>query len=218
MTRPSREEASSSAVPQIADAVGGLMEAWGFKRNMGRMWTILYLEDRPLSAPELGERLQLSTGAVSMLLTELGQWGAARKTWVVGERREHYEAETSIWKMVSRVFRERELRWIQTALEQFEAAKAKLDAAADEAESAAGARAPTGVGAGAGATDADAEAQAARARARTQLIADRVTNLTELARVGAHLLEAMLQGEAIDHMPIKKLGELARLTKPDSTR
>jgi hypothetical protein len=114
------------------------------------------------------------------------------------------------------VFRERELRWIQTALEQFEAAKAKLDAAADEAESAAGAAAPTA--AGAGATDADAEAQAARARARTQLIADRVTNLTELARVGAHLLEAMLQGEAIDHMPIKKLGELARLTKPDSTR
>lgn len=212
---PPREDASAQSLAQavltIADAVGGLMEAWGFKRNMGRMWTILYLEDRPLSAPELGERLQLSTGAVSMLLTELGQWGAARKTWVVGERREHYEAETSIWKMVSRVFRERELRWIQTALEQFEAAQAQLGAAPEEAapDAAAPEEAPP-----LAAQDREAAAAAERSRARAQLIADRVNGLTELARVGAHLLEAMLQGEAVDHMPIKKLGELARLTKP----
>ena len=218
MAPPSREEASSSAVLQIADAVGGLMESWGFKRNMGRMWTILYLEDRPLSAPELGERLQLSTGAVSMLLTELGQWGAARKTWVVGERREHFEAETSIWKMVSRVFRERELRWIQTALEQFEAAKAKLDEAPEAAPAAATATtAATAATASELGEEEAAAAAAARVQARNRLIADRVTGLTELARVGAHLLEAMLQGEAVDHMPIKKLGELARLTKPDPT-
>ena len=97
-------------VLRVADAVGALIEGWGFKRNMGRMWAVLYLEDDPLSAAELGERLGLSTGAVSMLLTELQQWGAVKKAWVVGERREHYEAETNIWKMVSRVFRERELQ------------------------------------------------------------------------------------------------------------
>lgn len=206
-----RDDASSAAILQIADAVGGLMEAWGFKRNMGRMWTILYLEDRPLSAPEIGERLALSSGAVSMLMAELSQWGATRKTWVVGERREHYEAETSIWKMVSRVFRERELRWIQTALEQFESAKSKID----EATPASATVASATPGSAAEPTEADAEA---RAQARAQLISDRVTGLTELARVGAHLLEAMLQGEAVDHMPIKKLGELARLTKPDAPR
>jgi HTH-type transcriptional regulator, glycine betaine synthesis regulator len=207
----SRDDASSAAIQQIADAVGGLMESWGFKRNMGRMWTILYLEDRPLSAPEIGERLALSAGAVSMLMAELSQWGATRKTWVVGERREHYEAETSIWKMVSRVFRERELRWIQTALEQFEAAKAQLDSAAPPSPPAdKSADAATGESADAG----TAAAPDPEARARARLIADRVTGLTELARVGAHLLEAMLQGEAVDHMPIKKLGELARLTKP----
>jgi HTH-type transcriptional regulator, glycine betaine synthesis regulator len=181
---------SDPAILQIADAIGGLMEAWGFKRNLGRLWSILYLENRPLSAPEIGERLALSSGAVSMLLTELGQWGAARKTWIVGERREHYEAETSIWKMVSRVFRERELRWIQNALEQFVAAQANLDAPGDHPEG-------------------------SPARARAQLIADRVAGLTELARVGAHLLESMLQGEAVDHLPIKNLGDLARLAKTE---
>lgn len=173
------------AVNRVADAVGALMEAWGFKRNMGRMWAVLYLEDHPLSAADLGERLQLSTGAVSMLLAELVQWGAVKKTWIVGERREHFEAETSIWKMVSRVFRERELRWVRTALEAFESAQGALPAAAAD---------PAGA-------------------ARHQLVVERIAGLTELARVGAHLLEAMLQGEAIDSLPLKTVGELARAAR-----
>ena len=42
-----------------------------------------------------------------MLLAELGQWGVIKKAWVPGERRDFYEAETSIWKMMSRMLRER---------------------------------------------------------------------------------------------------------------
>jgi DNA-binding transcriptional regulator GbsR (MarR family) len=168
------------AVLKVADAVGALMEAWGFRRNMGRMWAVLYLEDHPLSAADLGERLGLSTGAVSMLVNELEQWGIIKKTWVVGERREHFAAETSIWKMISRVFRERELRWIRTAHDAFAAAAAELEAGDDE---------------------------------RHQLIARRVAKLTQLAKVGAHLLETMLEGEAVDSLPIKTVGELAQAVR-----
>jgi DNA-binding transcriptional regulator GbsR (MarR family) len=168
---------SDPAVLKVADAVGALMEAWGFRRNMGRMWAVLYLEDHPLTAADLGERLGLSTGAVSMLVNELIQWEIIKKTWVVGERREHFEAETSIWKMVSRVFRERELRWIRTARDAFAAAGAELPAETDE---------------------------------RHRLIASRVAGLTQLAEVGASLLETMLEGAAIDSLPIKTVGELAR--------
>ena len=166
------------AVLRVADAVGALLEGWGFKRNMGRMWTVLYLESRPLHAADLGERLGLSTGAVSMLLTEMQEWGAVKKAWVVGERREHYEAETSIWKMVSRVFRVRELVWIRTAQEQFDAAAAAF--------------APDG-------------------GPRDGLIAERIGGLAQLARVGGTLLEAVLQGESVDALPIKTVGELARM-------
>ena len=91
-----KTERVDPAVLRVADAVGALMEEWGFKRNMGRMWAVLYLEDHPLSAAELGDRLGLSTGAVSMLLAELVQWGIVKKAWVVGERKEFFEAETSI--------------------------------------------------------------------------------------------------------------------------
>jgi DNA-binding transcriptional regulator GbsR (MarR family) len=175
------KERVDPAVLKIADAVGALIEGWGFKRNMGRMWAVLYLEDHPLTAADLGERLGLSTGAVSMLLTELLQWGIVKKAWVVGERREHYEAETSIWKMVSRVFRERELNWIKTALDAFEAAGKELGGTAS-----------------------------AKSDARRKLIADRIASLTQLARVGAHLLETMLDGEAVDALPLKTIGDLAK--------
>ena len=173
---------SDPAVLKVADAVGALMEAWGFRRNMGRMWTVLYLEDHPLTAADLGERLGLSTGAVSMLLNELMQWQIIKKTWVVGERREHFEAETSIWKMVSRVFRERELRWIRTAHEAFAEAGSQLPAGPED-------------------------------DARHRLIADRIAGLTQLAAVGEHLLTTMLEGEAIDSLPIKTVGELAHAAR-----
>jgi HTH-type transcriptional regulator, glycine betaine synthesis regulator len=171
------------AVLKVADAVGALIEAWGFKRNMGRMWAVLYLEDHPLSAAELQDRLGLSTGAVSMLLTEMQEWGAVKKAWVVGERREHYEAETSIWKLVSRVFRERELQWIRTALEAFEGAGKELGPGKDE---------------------------------RRALIAQRIAGLTQLAQVGAHLLESVLEGEAVDALPLKTVGELARAVREEN--
>ncbi len=172
------------AVLKVADAVGALIESWGFKRNMGRMWTVLYLEDHPLNATDLQERLGLSTGAVSMLLTELQEWGAIKKAWVVGERKEHYEAETNIWKMVSRVFRERELQWIKTASDAFENAERELQRGSDE---------------------------------RRKLIAERVVGLVQLAQVGSHLIESMLQGEAVDSLPIKTIGELAKAASKDRT-
>lgn len=112
MSRVASDPAEAAAL-QVADAVGALMEFWGFKRAMGRMWTILYLSEEPLSAQTLGERLSMSAGAVSMTLQELQKWGAVRKTWRPGERRDYYEPETSIWKMVSRVFRQRELLQIR---------------------------------------------------------------------------------------------------------
>ena len=34
----------------VADTIGQLVEFWGFKRIMGRLWTVLYLEPEPISA------------------------------------------------------------------------------------------------------------------------------------------------------------------------
>jgi HTH-type transcriptional regulator, glycine betaine synthesis regulator len=176
------EHPEHDVILRVADAIGSLMEFWGFKRNMGRMWTLLYLEPTPLSAAQLGERLSLSSGAVSMLLSELTHWGAVKKAWVPGERRDYYEPETSIWKMVSRVFRERELRKIASTIEVFEHALQRLRLRLDRA------------------TDEDQ-------RSRLQLVIDRIDGLLSLARTGERLLKAILSGQSIDASPLRTFGD-----------
>lgn len=91
-----------------ADAIGDVIEHWGFRKPLGRVWTVLYLAAEPLPAAELSERLAMSAGAVSMAVNELLRWGVLRRVWRPGERKEFYEAETDFWKMISKVVSERE--------------------------------------------------------------------------------------------------------------
>src|ERR1700723_2087508 len=111
----------------VSDVVGRLIEFWGFKRNMGRVWTVLYLSPDPLSAEDLRQALQLSSGAVSMTLSELARWGVVRKVWIQGERKDFYTAEVQLWRMISRVFNEREKSEVIAAIDSFEEALRQLD-------------------------------------------------------------------------------------------
>lgn len=160
----------------LSDAVGRLMEFWGFKRHMGRIWTLLYLSDEPLSAHELQEKLQLSAGSVSMATVELLRWGVIKKVWIHGQRRDYFTAESNFWKMISRVFRERELVEVLEAIAAMERALASLD---DKLKS----RDPRVV-----------------ARAETQRA--RIARLLDLARLGKRLLEGLLQTARIDAAPL----------------
>ncbi len=111
---------------RAADSVGALVELWGFKRQMGRVWTILYLSERPLSAAEACERLSISTGLLSMTLAELRAWGAVRTVPEPGRRRERYEAETQVWRVVLRVLASRERQALADALAAFEASAVEV--------------------------------------------------------------------------------------------
>jgi HTH-type transcriptional regulator, glycine betaine synthesis regulator len=118
------EEREAEAL--AADAIGDVIEHWGFRKVLGRVWTVLYLADDVLGSAEMGERLQMSAGAVSMALTELQRWGVVRRVWKPGERREFYEAETDFWKMISRVVQDRERSLIVSVRERLETARGLL--------------------------------------------------------------------------------------------
>jgi DNA-binding transcriptional regulator GbsR (MarR family) len=153
----------------VSDAIARLMVLWGFKRNMGRVWTLLYLSDEPLAAHVLRERLQLSAGAISMTLNELARWGVVRKVWRQGDRHDYYEAESSLWKMISRVLRERERAEIVWAIEAFEDALATLKRREDPG-----------------------------AAARMSIQHERIEQLLELARLGRSMLDALIDNARMD--------------------
>jgi DNA-binding transcriptional regulator GbsR (MarR family) len=156
----------------VSDTIGRLMELWGFKRNMGRVWTVLYLAGQPLTAKQLRERLQLSSGAVSMTLSGLARWGVVRKLWVQGDRRDFFEAEANVWKMVSRVMREREQNEISHAIDALEEALVALKHQAEDS----------------GVSDPE----------RTDVQRERIERLIELAKLGRSMLDALISNARLD--------------------
>ncbi len=176
-----QSHALARAELRAADAVGALMELWGFRRQLGRIWTVLFLSERPLPAPDLCERLQISTGLLSMSLAELRRWGVVRTVSVRGERKEHYEAETNVWKMVRRVLAERERRAVEEALQAFESALADVRDAL---------------------TDVDPAVKAA-ARFRLRRLAELVT----LTRTALGILRVLLDSARVDLAPLKAFSD-----------
>jgi DNA-binding transcriptional regulator GbsR (MarR family) len=164
-----------------ADAVGALMELWGFRRQLGRAWAVLFLSDRPLAAPELCARLEISTGLLSMTLAELRRWGVVRRVEVPGDRKEHFEAETNVWSLIARVLREREKRAVEGALAAFERALHDARAALVDADPAIKA--------------------AARFKAR------RLELLVDLSRAALNVLRVLVDSARADAGPLKVLSE-----------
>ncbi|GAC1351399.1 MAG: hypothetical protein NVS3B20_03170 [Polyangiales bacterium] len=119
----------------VADAIGDVIEFWGFRKALGRIWAVLYLQGEPLPAITLSSRLQMSAGAVSMALTELQEWTVVRRVWKPGERREFFEAETDFWKMISKVISERERFLASSVKGRLKQASALLRDAAQSAQS-----------------------------------------------------------------------------------
>ena len=178
MTTPAQRPLSGAEL-LVSDAIGQLMELWGFKRNMGRVWSVLYLSDQPLSAQDMKERLSLSSGAVSMTLAALGRWGVVKKVWKPGDRRDYFVAEGNLWKMISRVLSERERAWIIDAIDLLRTAQGQVE---ERARS----------------KDADE-------RALARLQRDRIRQLLELAELGRSLLDALVSKARVDASPLVKV-------------
>jgi DNA-binding transcriptional regulator GbsR (MarR family) len=154
-----------------ADAMGRLMEFWGFRRHMGRIWTVLYLSPEPMTTLALSETLQLSSSAVSLSLAELMRWGAVKKTWRPGERKDFYEAESSMWKLLRRVYERRELNLIREAIETFSAAQAQLDASRSQLNQ--------------------------KDRRRVDHMRKRLSRLSALSRAGERLVGLLVAGQMV---------------------
>jgi DNA-binding transcriptional regulator GbsR (MarR family) len=162
------------------DACGRIAEFWGFTRTMGRAFGLLYLSREPLAQSELQQRLEISVGSASMTLAALGRWGVVHKVWVRGQRREHYQAETDFWKMISGVLNERERREIGAAVEVVGRAEKTARAARAALAGPAG------------------SAGLRRTKAEADFVVERVARLGEICRLGETMLDMLLGQLTLD--------------------
>lgn len=99
----------------FGEIIGDLVEQWGFNRQLGRVWCLLFLKSRPQSPSDIQESLSLSAGSVSSAINELQMWGVVKRIRVAGDRNFYYEPEVRIWKSISNVLRAREIRILDEA-------------------------------------------------------------------------------------------------------
>ncbi|MGB3053000.1 MAG: hypothetical protein WBB42_18500 [Polyangiales bacterium] len=166
---------------RAADAMGQLMEFWGFRRHMGRIWTVLYLSPEPMTTAELSETLQLSSSAVSLSLGELVRWGAVRKTWLPGERKDFYRAESNVWKLLRRVYERRELNLVREASDAFLDAQRFLDEARDHL--------------------------GGRDRQRVDYMRTRISRLRTLTKTGERLVRLLVAGRVLNPADLQSAEE-----------
>ena len=95
---------------------GEMGQRWGVNRSVAQIQALLYLSDRPLTAEDIAETLGMARSNVSNSIRELLSWKLIRRVPVLGDRRDHYEAEADLWQIMTHIARGRKEREIDPAV------------------------------------------------------------------------------------------------------
>jgi DNA-binding transcriptional regulator GbsR (MarR family) len=106
---------------------GDMGNQWGVNRSVAQIHALLYLSERPLTAEDVADTLGLARSNVSNSLKELIGWKLIRRVPMLGDRRDHFEAETDLYEMVLRIAQGRKEREIDPAAAALRACMAEAD-------------------------------------------------------------------------------------------
>lgn len=105
----------SPAVEHFILHWGDLGSQWGVNRSVAQIHALLYLSERPMTAEDIAETLGLARSNVSNSIKELMGWKLIHRVPVMGDRRDHFEAQTDVWEMVTCIAKGRKEREIDPA-------------------------------------------------------------------------------------------------------
>ncbi len=101
-----------ATVEQFVLRWGDMGGQWGVNRSVAQIQALLLLSERPLTAEDMSDKLGIARSNVSNSLRELLAWKLIRRVPVLGDRRDHYEAEADLWQMATKVAQGRKEREI----------------------------------------------------------------------------------------------------------
>jgi len=105
-----------AAVQEFILRWGDMGGQWGVNRSVAQVQALLYLSERPLTAEEIADSLGMARSNVSNSIRELIGWKLIRRVPVLGDRRDHYEAEADLWQIMARIVQGRKEREIDPAV------------------------------------------------------------------------------------------------------
>ena len=90
----------SKAWQEMVELGGRIGQVLGLTRSTGQIYGLLYLSTEPLSLNKMAAMLGISKGSASTGTRQLAAWGAIRKVWVPGERRDYYEVVEDLGQLI----------------------------------------------------------------------------------------------------------------------
>ena len=116
MTEITERTRLPAAVQDFILRWGDMGGQWGVNRSVAQVQALLYLSDRPLTAEEIADALGMARSNVSTSIRELIAWKLIRRVPMLGDRRDHYEAEADLWQIMARIAQGRKEREIDPAV------------------------------------------------------------------------------------------------------
>jgi len=86
---------------EMVEAGGRTAQSFGLNRLFGQIYIVLYLSDEAQSLDSLAQQLGVSKASVSIACRQLESWGALHRSWVKGDRKDYYIAETDFNRVLT---------------------------------------------------------------------------------------------------------------------
>lgn len=116
---PSIEESFQSELEvEAIDFFVRMMSIMGLPRSVGEIYGLLYFSEIPLSMDDISSRLSISMGSTSQGLKTLRSLKAIRTSYIQGDRRDHFIAETEFRRLFSNFIKEDILPHLDSATER----------------------------------------------------------------------------------------------------
>ena len=120
MAQKKRSASLAQAKDEFVAAWGGLGSAWGVNRTMSQIHALLMVSLDPMNTDQIMEELSISRGNAHSNIKELVRWGLLHSVAVKGDRKEYFEAEKDVWKVVCAITRERKRKELEPVLSTLE--------------------------------------------------------------------------------------------------
>jgi len=109
---------------------GEMGARWDVSRTAAQIHALLYFSPKPLTADQIVQAFGVARSHVSNSLKELQAWGVVKGSYLLGDRREHFESIKDVWQMFEILLDERKRREMDPTLKALRETSAQLDAGA----------------------------------------------------------------------------------------
>jgi HTH-type transcriptional regulator, glycine betaine synthesis regulator len=112
---------------EVVEVFVRMADMLSLPRSYGEIYGCMYISPEPLSMEDLITKLRISKGSASQGLKALRNIGAIRTVYKVGERRDYFEAECELRKLVSGFLRDQVDPHLESGKDRIDSMRALLN-------------------------------------------------------------------------------------------